>query len=133
MNNLSWDNEELGLSFEKAYGRINIFKNTLAALGYPANFRFLFDGVNRKFAIECCQYESSGSLQLPDQFIEDNYEIKSMDLVKFIYQTCGWNEKYLYRTKGIIVPIRNMVIFDLSQAIKFKDLRELKMMEKAGS
>ena len=77
--------------------------------------------------------ESSGSLQLPDQFIEDNYEIKSMDLVKFIYQTCGWDEKYLYRTKGIIVPIRNMVIFDLSQAIKFKDLRELKMMEKAGS
>ncbi|WP_028515254.1 hypothetical protein [Ruminococcus flavefaciens] len=133
MNNISWDNEDLGLSFEKAYGRITIFKTTIEALGYPANFRFLFDEDHKQFAIESCSYDACGSHTLAEIIPDETYQLKSMDLVQFIYHACDWDENYTYRIKGIIVPIRNMVIFDLSQAIKSKDLRELKMMEKAGS
>ena len=33
MENLSWENADLGISFSVAYGRITVFKTTLKAIG----------------------------------------------------------------------------------------------------
>lgn len=35
MENLSWENADLGISFSVAYGRITVFKTTLKAIGLP--------------------------------------------------------------------------------------------------
>lgn len=118
------DNDYPGISFEKAYGRITIFKTTIAALGQPPYFRFLLDVEHRKLAIECCEYASSGSHQMPDESSCENCQIKSMDLVQLLYQTCGWDMDGTYRTKGIAIPERKMVVFDLDEADKIQDLRE---------
>lgn len=114
MENLSWENADLGISFSVAYGRITIFKTTLKAIGLPQYFRFLLDPENGKLAVEKCSYQSSGAHQLPEDTSHDGYELKSMDMVRFIYQTCGWDMKSTYRIRGIAVPDRDMVVFDLT-------------------
>ena len=52
MENLSWENADLGISFSVAYGRITVFKTTLKAIGIPPYFRFLLDPENGKLAVE---------------------------------------------------------------------------------
>lgn len=123
MENLSWENADLGISFSVAYGRINLFKTTLKAIGLPPYFRFLLDTENGKLAVEKCSYQSSGAHQLPENTSHDGYELKSMDMVRFIYQTCGWDKKFTYRIKGIAVPNRSMVVFDLTAALRVQEGR----------
>ena len=123
MKYVTWNYNEPGISFSKSEGRINIFKTTLNALRYPSYFRFLFDKDNKKFAVECCDYESAGSHQLPEEIPKDHYNIKSMDMVRFIYQTCNWDIKMTYRIKGIAVPEQKMVVFDLNEALKVREGR----------
>lgn len=123
MENQSWESRDLGISFSILYGRINVFSNTLKAIGMPPYFRFLFDTEHKQFAVECCEYESSGSLQLSEDTSRDRYELKSMDLVRFVYQTCGWDPKLTYRIKGTAIPERGMVIFDLTTALKVAEGR----------
>ena len=90
MEHIVWNHSDLGISFAASSGRINIFKTTLKAMGYPPYFRFLLDTVHKQLGIECCGYESDGSHTLPDDHTEEYYTINSKDMVKFIYQTCGW-------------------------------------------
>ena len=84
----------------------------------PPYFRFLLDTENGKLAVEKCSYKSSGAHQLPEDTSHDGYELKSMDMVRFIYQTCGWDMKSTYRIRGIAVPDRDMVVFDLTTAYR---------------
>lgn len=121
MQNQSWENNNLGISFSITYGRITLFRSTLKAMGLPPYFRFLLDSENRQLAIERCGYESNGSHQLPEDSSRDRYELKSMDLVRFVYQTCGWDKKSTYRIKGIAVPDRSMVVFDLTVALRVQE------------
>lgn len=121
MENLSWENADLGISFSVAYGRITVFKTTLKAIGLPQYFRFLLDPENGKLAVEKCSYKSSGAHQLPEDTSHDGYELKSMDMVRFIYQTCGWDMKSTYRIRGIAVPDRDMVVFDLTTAYRVQE------------
>ena len=37
------------------------------------------------------------------------------------YQTCGWDKKSTYRIKGIAVPDRSMVVFDLTAALRVQE------------
>ena len=46
-----------------------------------------------------------------------------MDMVKFIFQTYGWDIKSTYRIKGIALPDRRMVVFDLTTALKVAEIR----------
>ncbi|WP_455124848.1 hypothetical protein [Ruminococcus sp.] len=121
MDKLSWENDDLGISFSVAYGRINVFRTALKALGLPPYYRFLLDSENKTLAVEKCSYKSSGAHQLPEDTSRDRYELKSMDLVRFIYQTCGWDMKSTYRIRGIAVPKRNMVVFDLTTAYRVQE------------
>ena len=112
MENQSWENNDLGISFSITYGRITLFRSTLKAMGLPPYFRFLLDSENRQLAIERCGYESNGSQQLPEDSSRDRYELKSMDLVRLVY-----------RIKGIAVPNRSMVVFDLTAALRVQEGR----------
>lgn len=118
MEQTTWDYSDPGISFAISYGRITIFKTTLKALNYPPYFRFLLDTDHKQFGIECCGYESDGSHQLLDVMTREHYDIKSMDLVRFIYETCGWDKKYTYRINGIAMPDHRMIVFDLTTALK---------------
>ena len=121
MENLLWARKNLGISFSFPYGRIYLFRTTLKAIGLPPYFRFLLDPENGKLAIESCAFESDGSHQLPEDTSRDCYSMKSMDLVRFIYNTCGWDKKSTYRIKGIAVPDRNMVVFDFISAFRVQE------------
>ena len=118
MEYIAWDHSDLGISFAASAGRITIFKTTLTALEYPPFFRFLLDTENKQFGIERCEFESSGSHQLPEEMPQDHYDIKSMDMVKFIYRICGWDAASTYRIKGIAVPNQHIVMFDLTAALR---------------
>ena len=59
--------------------------------------------------------------QLPEDTSHDGYELKSMDMERFIYQTCGWDMKSTYRIRGIAVPDRDMVVFDLTTAYRVQE------------
>lgn len=113
-----WESKNLGISFSFPYGRICLFRTTLKAIGLPPYYRFLLDPENRKLAIERCGFESDGSHQLPEDTSRDCYSTKSMDLVRLIYNTCGWDKKSSYRIKGIAAPDQSMVVFDLNNALK---------------
>ena len=98
-----------------------LLKTTLNAIGIPPYFRFLLDPENGKLAVEKCSYKSSGAHQLPEDTSHDGYELKSMDMVRFICQTCGWDMKSTYRIRGIAVPDRDMVVFDLTTAYRVQE------------
>ena len=118
MEYIAWDHNYLGISFAASAGRITIFKTTLTALEYPPFYRFLLDTENKQFGIECCEFESSGSHQLPEEMPQERYDIKSKDMVKFIYRICGWDTSSTYRIKGIAIPDQHMVVFDLTAALR---------------
>lgn len=107
-----------GISFYLPRGRITIFKTTLAALGYPDNFRFLLDNDKRQLAIEGCSFGAVGSHQLKKIPEGHSLDIISKDMVQFIYQTCDWESDSTYRIMGITMPNRKMVVFDLNSAQK---------------
>lgn len=121
MEYLIWNHSNLGISFAYPIGRITIFKTTLKALNYPPCFRFLLDTDHKKFGIERCGYASSGSHTLPEDHTQEYYAITSKDMVKFIFQTCGWDKKSTYRIKGIAAPDQSMVVFDLASAFRVQE------------
>lgn len=117
----AWENGDLGIIFSIAYGRITLFKTTLRAIGFPPYYRFLLDSEQMKLAIERCGFSSSGSHYLPEDTSGEHYVLKSIDLVRFIYQTCGWDKDSSYRIKGIVVPDSRMVVFDLRSGYRVQE------------
>ena len=69
-----------------------------------------------------CAFTASTELLL-DVMTREHYDIKSMDLVRFIYETCGWDKKYTYRINGIAMPDHRMIVFDLTTALKVDEFR----------
>ena len=116
MEQNTWIFSDPGISFSASSGRITIYKTTLTALNHPPYFRFLFDTQQLQFAVEICGFASSGSHHLPEDTLREYHDIKSKDMVRFVYQTCGWDKRFTYRIKGITMPQRRMVVFDLRTA-----------------
>ena len=51
-------------------------------------------------------------------------DIKSKDLVRFVFQTCGWKKKLTYRIAGVQpAPDSHLVYFDLRQAFEIHEGR----------
>lgn len=123
---INWDLEQPGISFSAKYGRISILKKTLEILGYPEYYRFLFSPEDRLFAVQACKISDEGAHRLPVETIEENYEIKSMDLVQFIFDVCGWNKKVSYRAAGMEIAEENTIQFDLSTALEISAGRFIK-------
>lgn len=121
---VSWDLSTPGISFNVVTGRIRLFKTTLQAMGYPEHYRFLFNPEDRMFAVEACGIDDEGANRLPDEFPRDHYEIKCMGLVRFVFQTCGWQKKLTYRIPGeVYSPDSHLVYFDLQKAYEIHEGR----------
>lgn len=119
-----WDFSAPGISFNVDSGRITIFKTTLVAMGYPEFFHFLFSPEDMVFGIEPCGIDDGGAKRLPDDLKYDHYDIKSKDLVRFVFQTCGWEKKLTYRVPGVrLAPDSHKVYFDLRQALEVHEGR----------
>ena len=121
---INWDANVPGISFNVVSGRITIFKSTLKAMSYPEYFRFLFSPEDCVLGIEPCDIDDGGARRLPDEITREHYDIKSMDLVRFVYQTCGWRKKLTYRIAGEkYAPDSKLVVFDLRKAYEIHEGR----------
>ena len=119
-----WAQFAPGISFNVISGRITIFKQTLVAMGYPEYFRFLFSPEDCVLGIEPCRIDDEGAKRLPDEITREHYDIKSIDLVRFVYQTCGWRKKLTYRIAGEkYAPDSRLVVFDLRKAYEIHEGR----------
>ena len=119
---VSWDLKQPGISFCLGEGRITLFKSTLDILGYPEHYRFLFSPEDRLFAVQKCGMSDPGSNRL-GELKQDHYSVKTMDLVRFVYQSCGWQEKITYRAAGVAFPEDQAVQFDLAAAYEIHEGR----------
>ncbi len=125
---ITWDYSSPGISFQISSGRICIFKQTLAVLEYPEFFRFRFDPQSRFFGIEPCGLEDDGAEALPNHAGDEYYDICSMSLVRFVYQTCGWNKTISYRVPGRVYGSdSHLVYFDLQKAYEIHEGRAMKV------
>ena len=121
---VAWDFTVPGISFNINSGRITIFKTTLKAIGSPEFFHFLFSPEDLFFGIEPCGIDDGGAYRLPDNLSREHYDLKSMDLVRFVYRTCGWKKKLTYRIPGErLAPDSHTVYFDLRQALEVHEGR----------
>lgn len=122
----SWNYSTPGVSFKLSKGRITIFKTTLDTLGRPEYFQFMFSPEEKMFAIQACEMDDDGAHRMPQITSRDYIEITSVALVRFVYRTCGWKEKYTYRIPGIAYQEQRLVSFDLLKAL---EIHEGKLME----
>ena len=121
---INWDVTVPGISFNIKTGRITIFKTTLVAMGYPEYFRFLFSPEDLMFGVEPCRIDDGGAQRLPDEITREHYDIKSIDLVRFVYQACGWRKKLTYRIAGEkYAPDSRLVVFNLRKAYEIHEWR----------
>ena len=120
---VNWDLKQPGISFCLNEGRITLFKTTMDILGYPEYYRFLFSPENRHFAVQTCRISDEGATRGKMDVQQDHYRVKSMDLVRFVYHTCGWKGKITYRVPGIGYPGDKAVQFDLSEAFEIHEGR----------
>lgn len=87
-------------------------------MGYPEYYRFLFDTENHRFAVQVCVIDVAGVHRMPNTILHDHYDIKSKDLVRFVYKTCGWTRNVTYRIPGEAFPVLRLVNFNLTDALK---------------
>lgn len=121
---ISWDLTTPGISFEKSWGRIRLFKSTLTAMSDPEYVRFLFTPEDRMFAVEPCSADDEGAYRLVHYGRDEYVEIRCKALVRFVYRSCGWNEKVSYRIAGeIYSPDSQLVFFDLLRAYEIHEGR----------
>lgn len=121
---ITWDYTVPGISFNIDSGRITIFKTTLKAIGYPEFFHFLFSPEDLVFGIEPCTIDDGGAYRLPEHIKYDHHDLKSKDLVRFVYQSCGWKKKVTYRIPGVsAAPDSRTVYFDLRKALEVHEGR----------
>lgn len=124
MEYISWDLTTLGISFEKNWGRIRLFKSTLAAMDNPEYVRFLFTPEDHMFAVEPCSADDEGAYRIVHYSRIESVEIKCKPLVRFVYENCGWNKKLSYRIAGErYSPDSRLVFFDLLRAYEVHEGR----------
>lgn len=65
MNERTWNQRMLGLTFNAVDGRITIFRSTLEELGWPTHYRFLYNREAKQVAVQNCTAEDVGSHKTP--------------------------------------------------------------------
>lgn len=124
----------MGISFNVESGRITIHKNTLAAMNYPEYYHFLFSPEDKFLAIEPCGMNDDGAHQLLELKNRKCFEIKCINLVRFIYRTCNWDNRVSYRCFGRKPdPDSKRVYFDLLQACAIHEKRKENVVDSEES
>lgn len=113
----TWQQNMLGITFRYADGRITVFRSALESIGRPEFYHFLYNPTKQMFAIQACGMDAEGANRVPKKNQDDRYEIKSKNLVRLIYQSCGWDRTRSYRLPGVEYPQQRLVNYDLCRAI----------------
>ena len=92
-------------------------------LGNPEFYRFLFSTEDSLFAVQTCGIGDKGANPVRMDLKYENYSVKSMDLVRFVYHSCRWKEKITYRVPGVAYPADRAVQFDLTTAYEIHEGR----------
>lgn len=120
---ITWDFSMPGITFSQKYGRITMFKKTMDMIGFPEYYRFLFNQGAGFFAIQACRIDDEGAQRISDVSDGDAVEIKSMDLVRYIYRCARWSPKHSYRIAGKVYHDERIVKFTLSEAMEVHEGR----------
>ena len=120
---ITWDFSMPGITFSQKYGRITVFKKTMELIGFPEHYRFLFNLDAGFFAIQACRIDDEGAQRISDVWDRDAVEIKSMDLVRYIYRYARWSPKHSYRITGEVYHDERIVKFTLSEAMEVHEGR----------
>lgn len=120
---ITWDFSMPGITFSQKYGRITVFKKTMDLIGVPEHYRFLFNLDAGFFAIQACRIGDEGAQRISDVWDRDAVEIKSMDLVRYIYRCARWSPKHSYRIAGKVYHDERIVKFTLSEAMEVHEGR----------
>ena len=120
---ITWDFSMPGITFSQKYGRITMFKKTMDMIGFPEYYRFLFNLDAGFFAIQACRIGDEGAQRISDVSDGDAVEIKSMDLVRYIYRCARWSPKHSYRIAGKVYHDERIVKFTLSEAMEVHERR----------
>lgn len=80
-------------------------------------YLFLYNPTKQMFAIQACGMDAEGANRVPKKNQDDRYEIKSKNLVRLLYQSCGWDRTRSYRLPGVEYPQQRLVNYDLCRAI----------------
>ena len=116
---IPWAADDLGITFTLNKGRIQIFKKTLEKIQFPEYCHFLFNTVEKTIAIQACDMDDKGAHRLiVDTGKRFRCEVNCTNLVRFVYQTCGWDEKYSYRILGTPRLEERLINYDLKLARK---------------
>lgn len=113
----TWQQNMLGITFRYADGRITVFRSALESIGRPEFYHFLYNPTKQMFAIQACGMDAEGANRVPKKNQDDRYEIKSKNLVRLLYQSCGWDRTRSYRLPGVEYPQQRLVNYDLCRAI----------------
>lgn len=118
------DENRLGISFSHKRNRLIIYRDVFRVLDNPGCFQLRIDQENNLLAIEPCKLGDSGFHIAPDfaEYEQDRcYELCSIELIKFMWGLCGWDEEKTYRIEGIKCPDIPVVIFELDEAVMITD------------
>lgn len=75
--------------------------------------------------MQVCGIDDDGAHRLPEITEDGSCDIKSKDMVRFIFQTCGWDRRLTYRVPGKYVPGERLVNFVLADALELHQGRLL--------
>ena len=114
----NWDYNNPGISFNLTWGRITIFKTTLKELDFPEYIHFMLNTERKMLAIEACALEDPGGHRLTELKTRESCDVKSLELMRFVFRVCSWKEKVTYRVAGNLNPAKKRVEFDLSEALE---------------
>ena len=120
---VDWDFSTPGISFCLKSGRVTVFKTTLAVLGYPEFYRFLYNPDTNQLAIEPCEINDPGAYALVNVKKDETYDVNSMDFVRMMYRENGWDGRISYRIAGRAFPEERAVEFDLTTALEIHEGR----------
>lgn len=120
---VAWDYTVPGISFCLESGRVTIFKTTLAVMGFPEFYRFLYKPEKHHLAIEPCAMNDPGAYALVNVKKDETYDVSSKDFVRMMYHENGWDEKISYRIAGVAFPAEKAVEFDLNTALEIHEGR----------
>ena len=110
--------DRIGISLSLRRDRVSIWLDTLKVLYNPEFFRFLINEEEKKLAIEVCEYGDEGFHIVPDLTYENEYEICSVEMMRMIWDMCGWDPEASYRVMGELYSQERVVEFKLKEAEK---------------
>lgn len=113
-----------GISFSLRRARVLIYHDTIRALGDPVCFRFLINKIDKKMAMQVCDFGEDGYHIVPNYSGKESkfsYEITSIELLRMIWNMCGWDESGTYHVIGTLYQKEKIVEFDLKQADRISD------------